>query len=178
MSPPACTSTRTVPAGSCAAAPRPRRGAALPTPGGTTPPCPGDEVTQARRDPPRAWSPEARPGFRRSGAPPGLTVCVGVALPPVPGEGDEAANHVGGQPGGARDVPQGRVFVLGMPEVQRAHVRFPACQYPPARTWGPAEPVLDHTESAGGNALAVLELSQRSLGYPGRFGKGPPVPHA
>src|ERR1035438_1352692 len=51
-----------------------------------------------------------------------------------------------------------------MPEVRRPHLRFPACQYPSARTRGPAEPVLDHTEGAGGNVLAVLELSQRPLG--------------
>src|ERR1700728_2003494 len=115
---------------------------------------------------------------RRSSAPPGLLVCAVIALPPVPGEGDEAANHFGGHPGSARDVPERRVLILGMPEVRRPHLRFPARQYPPARPRGPAEPVLDHTEGAWGNVLAVLELSQRPLGHPGRLGKGPPVPHA
>jgi hypothetical protein len=56
-----------------------------------------------------------RPGARRSSAPLGLLVCAVVALSPVPGEGDEAANHVGGQPRSARDVPQRRILILGMP---------------------------------------------------------------
>src|SRR6516225_7545869 len=119
-----------------------------------------------------------RPGGWRSTAPPGLLVWVGGALPPVPGQRDEAANHVRGQPRGAGNVPQRRVFILGGPGVRRRHARLAACQYPPARTRGPAQPVLGHTESAGGNPLAVLELAQRSLGHPGHLGKGPPVPHA
>src|SRR5215472_2251256 len=132
------------------------------------------------RSPQRTVRPAARPRRLDSAvsALPGLLVCAVVALPPVPGEGDEAANHVGRQPRSARDVPQRRVLILGRPEVRRPHLGFPACEYPPARTWGPAEPVLDHAEGAGGNVLAVLELSQRPLGHPGRLGKGPPVPHA
>ena len=122
----------------------------------------------------RRWSVRGLVG----GSLPDLLVCAVVALPPVPGEGDEATNHVGRQPRSARDVPQRRVLILGLPEVRRPHLGFPACEYPPARTWGPAEPVLDHAEGAGGNVLAVLELSQRPLGHPGRLGKGPPVPHA
>src|ERR1700733_3473207 len=99
-----------------------------------------------------------------------------VALPPVPGEGDEAADHVGGQPRSARDVPQRRVLMLGRPGVRRPPVRPPPRQYPPARAGGPAEPVLDHAEGAGGNALPVLELSQCPLGYPGRRPGASPVP--
>src|SRR5579859_948204 len=53
-----------------------------------------------------AW--RAPGGGRRSSASWGLLVCAVVALPPVPGKGDQAANHVGGQPGGARDVPERR----------------------------------------------------------------------
>src|SRR6266567_877216 len=115
---------------------------------------------------------------RRSIPPPGLLPCAVVALSPVPSECDEAANYVGGQPRGARDVPQRRVFVLGMPAVRRPHVRLAACQYPSARTWGPVEAILHHSEGARGNPLAVLELSQRPLGHRGRLGKCPPVPHA
>jgi hypothetical protein len=113
----------------------------------------------------------------QSGARAGLLVCA-VALPPVPGEGDEAANHFGRQPRSARDVPERRVLILGRSDIRRADLGFPACQYPPARTRGPAEPVLDHAEGAGGDVLAVLELAQRPLGHPGRLGQGPPVPHA
>src|ERR1700759_3465017 len=107
-----------------------------------------------------------------------LVICPIVTWPPVPGEGHEAANHVGRQSRSARDVPQRRVLMLGVPEVRRPYLRFPAFQDPSPRTRGPAEPVLDHTEGAGGNVLAVLELSQRPLGHPGRLGKGSPVPHA
>ena len=57
-------------------------------------------------------------GGRRSSASPGLLVCAVVALSPVPGEGDKAANHVGGQPRSAREVPQRRILILGMPEVR------------------------------------------------------------
>src|SRR3984893_10428839 len=89
----------------------------------------------------------------------GLARCAVVALPPVPGEGDEVANDLGRQPRSARDVPQRRVLILGLSEVRRPHLGFPACEYPPARTRAPTEPVLDHAEGAGGNVLAVLELS-------------------
>src|SRR5437868_434464 len=112
---------------------------------------------------------------QRSRALLGPVVCAIVALPPVPGEGDEAANHVGRQSRSARDVPQRRILMLGMPEVRRPYLRFPAFQDPSPRTRGPAEPVLDHTEGAGGNVLAVLELAQRPLRHPGRLGKGSPV---
>src|SRR5260370_7940465 len=117
-----------------------------------------------------------RPGGRRSSAPPGLLVCAVVALSPVPGEGDEAANHVGGQPRSARDVPQRRVLILGMPEVRRPHVRFPACQYPSARTRCPAEPVLDHTKGAGENPLALLALSYPPPVHPPPLLTPPPSP--
>jgi len=70
--------------------------------------------------PSRAPTPSAEPGARsasltsapacgrptgQSRASLGLLVCAVVALPPVPGEGDEAANHVRRQPRSARDVP-------------------------------------------------------------------------
>jgi Domain of unknown function (DUF5753) len=41
----------------------------------------------------------ARPTGGRGQTPPGLLVCAVFALPPVPGECDEAANYVGGRPG-------------------------------------------------------------------------------
>jgi mannose-6-phosphate isomerase-like protein (cupin superfamily) len=137
-------------------------------------PRPRHRPAKGRLDPRRgrvAW-------IQRSSTLPGLLVCAVAALPPVPGEGDEATNHVGRQPRSARDVPQRRVLILGLPKVWRPQLGFPACEYPPTRTRGPAEPVLDHPEGAGGNVLAVFELSQRPLGHPGRLGKGPPVPHA
>lgn len=49
----------------------------------------------------RRWSVRGLVG----GSLPDLLVCAVVALPPVPGEGDEATNHVGRQPRSARDVP-------------------------------------------------------------------------
>src|SRR5690349_20385474 len=75
----------------------------------------------------------------RSRAPTGLLVCAFGALPPVPGQGNQPAYHVGGEPGGARNVPQRRVFMLGMPTVRRPHARLPAGKYPSARTRRPAE---------------------------------------
>src|ERR1700734_2622351 len=115
---------------------------------------------------------------RRSCVPAGLLVYAGAALPPVPGEGDETANHIRGQSGGAGDVPQRGVFILGMPGARRPHAGLLAGQYPPARARSPAEPVLDHTEGAGGTALPFPELAQRSFGPPGRLGESPPVSHA
>lgn len=47
---------------------------------------------------------ERRAGLALS-APLGPLFRAGVALPPVPGKGDEPANHVGGEPGGAGEVP-------------------------------------------------------------------------
>ena len=53
-----------------------------------------------------------------STAPLGQLVCSIVALPPVPSEGDEAADYVRRQSRGAREVQQRRVFILGMPAVR------------------------------------------------------------
>ncbi len=49
--PPACSSTRTAPARSCAAAPLPCRGAAPATPGRTSPTCPRKPIYHERGDP-------------------------------------------------------------------------------------------------------------------------------
>jgi len=119
-------------------------------------------------------------GISRLSASPGLLLRAGVALalPPAPGQRYHAANYLRRQPGSAGDVPQRGVFVFALPEARRPHRRLAARQYAPARTRGPAQPVLDHPQSARGNALAVLELAQRPLGHPGRLGKCPPVPHA
>src|SRR5579871_3146733 len=121
-------------------------------------------------------------GTRDTGAPIGpvsaLWLCAAVALPPVPGQGDQAADHVGRQSWSAREVRQRRVLIFGRPGVRRPHLGFSAGQDPPARTRRPAELVLDHAQGAGGNVLAGLELPECPLGHPGRLGKGAPVAHA
>src|SRR5215472_72367 len=107
-----------------------------------------------------------------------LLARVVVALPPVASECDEAPNYIGGQPGRARDMPERRIFILCMHAVLRPHLRLPACQYPSGRTRCPAQAILHHGESAGGNPLTILKLPERPLGHPGRLGKCPPIPHA